>query len=1519
MGINKLIDEENNGRDNKIINKIVRTYKLTPNKFRVGDTVYYTPITKGKVIEKYGFSYWDERCEKYGINPMTPIKIFAINKYKSDAPWWYQVEVEGTDKDLLWFIEDGLVPATPNYTPRKMDRTLESYSSDYDDFHQYDYRDIVIKVNNRDQLIELQDKLKNRFGLNNDLKDQILTYPNYIYINVNNCHSEGVTHIMYMCDRITEHEMNQYLYSDHEVNQYIFEISEWRLIENILLHGSKKLVPSYKPRKIDRTLEKRNSLEEATEICMYINNPDELNKLKEEVESLNIYNWSSMTFRIDEYPIYIFINLVTRDVSHVTERDMKRHFGTEIIMANSFIFDGVYNIPYKMKDINHFIKILQDRKITPLPLEVPSYRPRRIDRTLEANNKINEAQEITILIRSLEEWEVIEKILEETNYHIPVPFSNFMKRCPKPKNIFVNLISGQLSQTYMEYVSDFTKNSTYDYVWEKELTIDDLPLIKRILQTKKIISSFPSYAPRKINKINEELQNISNELKNCAFFQKYDSFAVISEKDDDKTKFISVIKLLEKIFKLKSPRIFSEDEKNAVYLAFRIKNNSYLDCGWGQLEDLDTFNDNNGFICRKFTVDEIDTEQKIKSALKYAGVIPTYKPRKIIKSIDESKKLDFSHIPSPILTPTQQQLRYKLGDTVIIRPDAFEYFSDVNEDMGNWLGKSGEIIYVTKASDIYENYEGVMSNDMNKDDLLLTLRLEGSEEDDDTYYWFYRCLVNLDFISPSYKPKFIDRSTDVNEQLIVEGQNMKNVMDSYYFSNYNSLIIIFDKRKLDKDEYYKIAELLQDATDIVDLQEEFNSALLGTSTYNFYVAIRLRDGYEKYMDASVDDMYHLEENNNHFHAKFPKLFTMSDVNTPKKINNLLKYGKSEPSYKPRNVNRTLEAEESFRNDYYINPEKYQEKFGKISPPIIPIEDIEKYYDVKFEDYCNDLYPQLNESPDWVSYFNNDDDFKKLNWESKGAYAFGYYKNKMYVSPESKGHGSMGSEEDRQHIMFDRTLFEFPGRIWTIEKLMSFWKYPNKEQFKKLIEDLSEVTKIDFSDPEWQIEILDKNGKSKNVPLSEYGGSKDVSREELIRQHVVSPLLKPKKEVPYGYGSRNPSYQPKRAWNMASLTAESSRWMGTPEDRRRMLKKGKYDCICLSYMDYREDEQVYEYFKELGIILQDLDRIIDHKHFVFLTKDAQNLKEFTIYTYSGINDIQSHMSNGWKPNIESVSPDMTFEEFKEYMEKTLFKSAKDMYTPRKMLKESSEDRFDVYKRELDKGRYLYIGTKNISEVYELYKILSKSKNVNMIFRPDVIEEWKTSENSNDIFYFAISKDADVLDFNVTELLGEMNYQEKMPQWFMDFTLDRGIIQRLFKIDMTPSYRPRKIDRSINESMDKEKGFAIYCENRQQYERIQKDLKEWGYIDSDGDYFEDDDLDNSLTYPITIMINAGDFDVFFTYVADPYSDFEEDETLSSPINQYESPNEFYEDREAVQLIKNKGVMIPNYTPRKINRMT
>lgn len=194
-----------------------------------------------------------------------------------------------------------------------------------------------------------------------------------------------------------------------------------------------------------------------------------------------------------------------------------------------------------------------------------------------------------------------------------------------------------------------------------------------------------------------------------------------------------------------------------------------------------------------------------------------------------------------------------------------------------------------------------------------------------------------------------------------------------------------------------------------------------------------------------------------------------------------------------------------------------------------------------------LYPRLFENPDWINPEGTDDE---ILWMRRGTRAFGYHKGKLYISRPSKTHGEIGIGRGYNRIHPGRAL-EYAGRIWQKEKYISFWYYPPKEKLVKIIKDIENKLKISIlNDPQWKIDIpkhMQKNeqggqagygGNYVQIPIKDYAGDYITSDEDLARQHVLSPLLKPKKKVETGWGSNSERYKRKRAWQMATVGDES---------------------------------------------------------------------------------------------------------------------------------------------------------------------------------------------------------------------------------------------------------------------------------------------------------------------------------------------------------------------------------------------
>jgi hypothetical protein len=267
----------------------------------------------------------------------------------------------------IYSVNDlGQFGLAPSYKPRRIERTLEAVES---------YLPFRIWCNSWEKAIDCEEWLCDEMGWRWDTEDNEDNHDRLV-------RDDSVSDVETFCN-FDKKRMTFDGYDSMNFEGYIiYNYPE----DKVRIRNAMGLVPNYEPRRIKRTLEKRNSIDEAYEVSILVNNPDELNTLKEEVEALRVYTWPHISFRLGEYPFYVFFNLVNRDISTASERDMVRHIGRDMDISKSYLFDGVYNIPFKMKDLKHFIKILEDRKISLVPMEVPSYRPRRIDRTLESYN-----------------------------------------------------------------------------------------------------------------------------------------------------------------------------------------------------------------------------------------------------------------------------------------------------------------------------------------------------------------------------------------------------------------------------------------------------------------------------------------------------------------------------------------------------------------------------------------------------------------------------------------------------------------------------------------------------------------------------------------------------------------------------------------------------------------------------------------------------------------------------------------------------------------------------------------------------------------------------------------------------------------------------------------------------------------------------------------------------------------------------------------------------------------------------
>jgi len=229
------------------------------------------------------------------------------------------------------------------------------------------------------------------------------------------------------------------------------------------------------------------------------------------------------------------------------------------------------------------------------------------------------------------------------------------------------------------------------------------------------------------------------------------------------------------------------------------------------------------------------------------------------------------------------------------------------------------------------------------------------------------------------------------------------------------------------------------------------------------------------------------------------------------------------------------------------------------------------------------YPRLFENPDSI-YNENLDQIARYDESDDDPMPFLFYKNKAYVISGGT-HGSLLNKFRLKYPSYDeddegdsiRNLYQYAGRLWKKLKLISFWVYPPVEKFKEIIDKLSNSIGENIYSSEWKIEVVTDQDKTeiikpgnndwsnsvptKLIPVPEYDGSKERSKEELQIRHLIPPGAG-KKPVPMGFGSRNPKYQIKRQWQMATLGDESKQEDFYPKLNEYRISKAKQKWINL---------------------------------------------------------------------------------------------------------------------------------------------------------------------------------------------------------------------------------------------------------------------------------------------------------------------------------------------------------------------
>jgi len=128
-------------------------------------------------------------------------------------------------------------------------------------------------------------------------------------------------------------------------------------------------------------------------------------------------------------------------------------------------------------------------------------------------------------------------------------------------------------------------------------------------------------------------------------------------------------------------------------------------------------------------------------------------------------------------------------------------------------------------------------------------------------------------------------------------------------------------------------------------------------------------------------------------------------------------------------------------------------------------ELEKYFE-----FITMYQEKMNESPDHIDKYN-------LTYKNDYAIPFiGHLQGDDVIVAIGEGGETHDSISIKGFKWVDDNCRNYSGRLWLNKKIISFWNYPNREVFVKIIDELEEKLKLKIWNKKWTIETVffDKN-------------------------------------------------------------------------------------------------------------------------------------------------------------------------------------------------------------------------------------------------------------------------------------------------------------------------------------------------------------------------------------------------------------------------------------------------------------
>jgi len=216
---------------------------------------------------------------------------------------------------------------------------------------------------------------------------------------------------------------------------------------------------------------------------------------------------------------------------------------------------------------------------------------------------------------------------------------------------------------------------------------------------------------------------------------------------------------------------------------------------------------------------------------------------------------------------------------------------------------------------------------------------------------------------------------------------------------------------------------------------------------------------------------------------------------------------------------------------------------------------------------------INENPDFVH-------MSHVNFSSSDGMAFGIYNNKLYIGEPQGVHYHIFNnyKDERKSIgLIDRDEYKYPGRIWYLKKVISFWKYPPKNKIIQIFNDIKKEANKKFninigSASKYKIDLANDTV----IPLTKFlklAGKQKRSKKQLQLKHMISPVAKYNKDVPSGVGSNK--------FPAGMSYSQYSQLIRTSENKMKIIKLSNFINEIESFLKPSNDRKVSNVGLEFG--------------------------------------------------------------------------------------------------------------------------------------------------------------------------------------------------------------------------------------------------------------------------------------------------------------------------------------------------